>query len=428
MDNNQEKQDEIFNMNDSQNNGFKKVTAADSSFKTQSQYVKSSKGNSIFIPFASGIIGATLVIGTCFGVPQIKEKLIGETNIKTTTSISKSSGSVSNSIDSSDYSGTAISVAKKVLPSVVGIEVQFSVTTNSPFSLYQSSGTSKAGGSGVIITEDGYILTNNHIVDTSSSSSSFYTLSSAEKVLVYLYEEDEPIEAKIVGTDSVTDLAILKIDRDDLTPAELGDSDSIKIGEFAMAIGNPLNMPYTVTSGIISGLNREITDSDGTSYKLVQTDAAINSGNSGGALVNADGKVIGINTLKLYGTGIEGMGFAIPINSTIDITDELISHGKVKRPYIGISGSDVSESYAKYYDIPQGVYVSKIENDGSAKDSELQAGDIITEVNGKKVTSMNELNKIKYDCEVGETIELTVYRYSDNKSTHKIKIKLVEQP
>ncbi|MBR3133474.1 MAG: serine protease [Clostridia bacterium] len=428
MDNNQEKQDEIFNMNDSQNNGFKKVTAADSSFKKQSEYVSNKGKSNIFIPFASGIIGATLVIGTCFGVPQIREKIIGETETKTTTSITKSSGSVSNSIDSSDYSGTAISVAKKVLPSVVGIEVQFSVTSNSPFSLYQSSGTSKAGGSGVIITEDGYILTNNHIVDTSSSSNSFYTLSSAEKVLVYLYEEDEPIEAKIIGTDEVTDLAIIKIDRDDLTPAELGDSDSIKIGEFAMAIGNPLNMPYTVTSGIISGLNREITDSDGTSYKLVQTDAAINSGNSGGALVNADGKVIGINTLKLYGTGVEGMGFAIPINSTIDITDELISHGKVKRPYIGISGSTVSESYSKYYDIPQGVYVSKIEEDGSAKDSELQAGDIITEVNGEKVTSMNELNKIKYNCEVGDTIELTVYRYSDNKSTHKVKIKLVEQP
>lgn len=432
MDNNDEKTDEIFNMNDSQSNGFKKVTASSSDIKKSSEYVtKKTKlgfGKGIFIPFASGVIGASAVLGVCFGIPNIKDKIIEPSSQEVKTSISTSKGSVSNKIDTSDYSGTAISVAEKVLPSVVGIEVQFSVTSNSYFSMMPSSSTSKATGSGVIISEDGYILTNNHIVDTSSSSDAFYSISSAEKILVNLYDEDEPIEAEIVGNDDVTDLAILKIDKKGLKAAELGDSDSIKVGEFAMAIGNPLNMPYTVTSGIISGLNREITDTDGTSYSLIQTDAAINSGNSGGALVNADGKVIGINTLKLFGTGIEGMGFAIPINSTVDITDQLITYGKVKRPYIGISGSNISEAYSSYYDIPQGVYVSKIEDDGSAKDSELEVGDIITEINGEKITSMNELNKIKYECEIGDTVKLKVYRYSDNKSTHEIEIKLVEQP
>lgn len=414
--------------------GFKKVDTSSSSKKT-SEYVSGKSkvgfGKGVLVPLVSGIVGASLVIGVCFFVPEVKDKLFenSSSNSKSsTTTISTSKGSVSNSIDTSDYSGTAISVAEKVLPSVVGIEVQLSVTSNSPFTYQQSVSSAKSSGSGVIISEDGYILTNNHIVDASSSSTSYYTISSAEKVLVHLYDEDEPVEAEIVGTDSVTDLAILKIDRDDLTAAELGDSDSIKVGEFSMAIGNPLSMPYTVTSGIISGLNREITDTDGTAYTLIQTDAAINSGNSGGALVNADGEVIGINTLKLAGTGIEGMGFAIPINSTLDIVEELITYGKVKRPYLGISGSTVSEAYSKYYEIPQGVYVSALEDDGSAKDSDLEVGDIITEIDGKKITSMTELNKIKYTYEIGDTVKLTVYRYSDNKSTHEIEVKLIEQP
>ena len=225
--------------------------------------------------------------------------------------------------------------------------------------------------------------------------------------------EDEPIEAKIIGTDSVTDLAILKIDRDNLTPAKIGDSDSVQVGEFAMAIGNPLDLKGTVTSGIISGLNREIEDENGTMYTLIQTDAAINSGNSGGALVNADGELIGINTLKMSGTGIEAMGFAIPINSTLDITEQLIATGKVSRPYIGISGIsgiDVTETYSRYYNLPIGVYIAEIQKDGPAKDSDLKTGDVILEFNGEKVTSMSQLNKEKNKCEIGDEVTLKVSR------------------
>ena len=433
MENNQENQDEVFKMDNPSDNGFKKVNTSDSSSQRSPEYVfkkpKVGFGKGVFVPFISGVVGTALVVGVCFGVPTIKEKLVGTSSNNAQTTIFTSEGKVNNSVDVSDYSGTAISVANKVLPSVVGIEVQFSVTSTLPsFMNQQSSSSTKATGSGVIISEDGYILTNNHIIDSSSSSSSsYYEISSANKILIYLYEQDEPVEAKVIGSDSVTDLAILKIEADNLTPAELGDSDSVQVGEFAMAIGNPLDMQNTVTSGIISGLNREITDTDGTSYTLLQTDAAINAGNSGGALVNADGKVIGINTLKLYGTGIEGMGFAIPINSTFDITEQLITYGKVKRPYIGISGTNITESYSNYYDIPQGVYISAIEDDGPAKTSDLKKGDIITKINGEIITSMSELNKIKNECNIGDTVTLTVYRMSDD-STVDVQVTLAEQP
>ena len=220
-------------------------------------------------------------------------------------------------------------------------------------------------------------------------------------------------------------MAILKIDRNDLTPVEIGDSDSVQVGEFAMAIGNPLDMRNTVTSGIISGVNREIEDDNGTMYTLIQTDAAINAGNSGGALVNADGKLIGINTLKMSGTGIEGMGFAIPINSTLDISEQLISTGKVKRPYIGISGTDVSETLSEYYNIPVGVYVRSIQSDGPAKSSDLKPGDVIVKFNGEKIETMSQLNKKKNDCKIGDEVTLTVSRGGEEVD---VKVTLTEQP
>ena len=368
MDNNKEKSE----------HGFVKVSSNSKNTETSHNKVNKTKNSTfkvVVTSFISGIVGASLVLGLCFYVPAVRNIFISSDSDDTKKEVSKiftSEGSVNKGVSIEDYSSTAISVANKVLPSVVGIEVDFSVSANYPtFSAATQSSTSKATGSGVIISKDGYILTNNHIIDTSSTTTSkYYTVSDANKVLVYLYEEDNPVEAKIIGSDSVTDLAILKIDRNDLTPVEIGDSDSVQVGEFAMAIGNPLDMRNTVTSGIISGVNREIEDDNGTMYTLIQTDAAINAGNSGGALVNADGKLIGINTLKMSGTGIEGMGFAIPINSTLDISEQLISTGKVKRPYIGISGTDVSETLSEYYNIPVGVYVRSIQSDGPAKSSD----------------------------------------------------------
>lgn len=423
MDNNKEKSE----------HGFVKVSSNSKNTETSHNKVNKTKNSTfkvVVTSFISGIVGASLVLGLCFYVPAVRNIFISSDSDDTKKEVSKiftSEGSVNKGVSIEDYSSTAISVANKVLPSVVGIEVDFSVSANYPtFSAATQSSTSKATGSGVIISKDGYILTNNHIIDTSSTTTSkYYTVSDANKVLVYLYEEYNPVEAKIIGSDSVTDLAILKIDRNDLTPVEIGDSDSVQVGEFAMAIGNPLDMRNTVTSGIISGVNREIEDDNGTMYTLIQTDAAINAGNSGGALVNAEGKLIGINTLKMSGTGIEGMGFAIPINSTLDISEQLISTGKVKRPYIGISGTDVSETLSEYYNIPVGVYVRSIQSDGPAKSSDLKPGDVIVKFNGEKIETMSQLNKKKNDCKIGDEVTLTVSRGGEEVD---VKVTLTEQP
>ena len=306
-------------------------------------------GKTVFVPFVSGLLGATIVVGTCFGVPSIKSKIIGNTKSIVTTS---NNDQTSNLINIADYSNTSVAVAEKVLPSVVGITVKYNVSS------FFGSSEGEATGSGIIISEDGYILTNNHVI-ASESSSSYYSVSEATSITINLYNDSESYEATVVGTDSYTDLAVLKIDKTGLTAATLGNSDNVKVGEFVMAIGNPVGMDYSVTCGIVSAVNREV-ESDGTTYTAIQTDAAINSGNSGGALVNADGEVIGVNTLKLAGTGIEGIGFAIPISSTTNVIDQLIQYSTVKRPYIGISGSAVDETTSKRYNVPQGVYVESV--------------------------------------------------------------------
>lgn len=369
----------------------------------------SSFGKSVVFPFVSGILGATLVVGVCFGVPNIKNKLI-ETKSSNGNTSPITSSAVSNVVNSNDYSGTAINVANKVLPSIVGIKVEYEV--NSIF--YRQSNTATATGSGIIISDDGYILTNNHIVDTSSSSSngysSYYSVSESNKVTVTLYGDSTEYEATIVGTDSQTDLAVIKIDKTGLTPAELGDSDKVQVGEFAMAIGNPLGLDTSVTCGVISATNREITDSDNKTYTLIQTDAAINSGNSGGALVNADGKVIGLNTLKISSTGVEGMGFAIPINSTIDIYQQLIEYNKVKRPYIGISGVDLDEKTASANKLVQGIYVKSINEFSAAEKAGIKIGDVIVGADGKEIKTMEELNNIKNSHQIGDSLTIKVNR------------------
>ena len=192
-----------------------------------------------------------------------------------------------------------------------------------------------------------------------------------------------------------------------------------------MAVGNPVNMESTVTTGVVSAVNRKITDSDGKSYTCIQTDAAINAGNSGGALVNSEGKVIGINTLKLSGTGIEGIGFAIPINSTTDITSQLIQYSKVKRPYIGIAGIDLSEEMANKYHLVTGVYVKEVETFSAAEKAGLKAGDVIIEADGQKITKMDELNEIKNKHKIGDTLKLKINR--DGKE-QEISVTLGEQP
>lgn len=397
---------------------------------------KFSFSKNIFIPFLSGALGCSLVFGICFGVPQVKEKLFNGTilyqnkSTETTSSLSTnniaSGNNSASQISLNSYSDTAVYAAEKILPSIVGIEITYTVTSSYSFYGQPAQSTATATGSGIIISEDGYILTNNHVVDVSSSSSYYYyDLSEAQSVKIKLYNDDKTYNAEIIGKDSQTDLAVLKIDATGLTAAEFADSDSIKVGEFAMAVGNPLGLDSSITCGVISAVNRDVSDSDGTTYTCIQTDAAINSGNSGGALVNSLGQVIGVNTLKLSGTGIEGIGFAIPINSTVDIVSDLIEYNKVIRPYIGITGTDLDKSTAKKNNLVEGIYVKAVDDFSAAEIAGIKVGDIIVGVNGKSVTTMDELNEIKNEYQVGDKINLKINR---NGQEMDIELTLKEAP
>ncbi len=281
---------------------------------------------------------------------------------------------------------TVPEIVQKVTPSVVGI------TATTPL------GT--ATGSGIIMTDDGYIITNAHVVEDATA------------VSVLLSDESE-YNAAVIGADYRTDIAVLKINSDKkLTAAEFGSSDALVVGELAIVIGNPLGFDFygSVTSGIISGLNRELTIEDKT-LNLIQTDAAINGGNSGGPLVNSYGQVVGISSARVSTTVAEGMGFAIPINEAIPIIDDLIKNGYVTgRPLIGITGFDVDERTSQYYNMPQGIYIAQLAANSPASNAGLMAGDVIVAINGKSISTMDELNSIKNQYKPGDTVVLTVSR------------------
>ncbi len=397
-------------------------------------YQQSSFSKTFLAPFISGILGCSLVLGTCFGVPSIKSKILSTNNtnnsVTTSTNASSNSGTINTDLVSlSNYSDTAVYAANKILPSIVGISVTYNVTSSSHlFGMFgqgqSTTSEAQASGSGIILSSDGYIVTNNHVVD-SSSESTYYDISQATSLKVSLYGDENQYDAQIIGKDSQTDLAVLKIDKNDLTPAEFADSDTVKVGEFAMAVGNPLDLGTSITCGIVSALNRKVQDSDGkATYTCIQTDAAINSGNSGGALVNSKGQVIGINTLKVASTGVEGIGFAIPINSTTDIIDQLKTNKTVKRPYIGISGRDLDEDTAKRYNLVEGIYVVSIDEYSAAEKSGLKTGDVIIGVDNQSVKTMDELNEIKNKHAVGDKIKLKINRNGQEK---EIELTLGEQ-
>lgn len=396
-------------------------------FKQVEKNKKSSGfGSSFLLPFISGMLGASLIFGIGFGVPEVKNRLVNELSINQENSVTETTPNANHSINSkydatlmdiAEYSETSVAVAEKVLPSVVGVTVTYNVQ-----SAFGGSAEAQAAGSGIIITEDGYIITNNHVI-SSESSTAYYQITEATAIQVHIYGEsdDTLYDAKVIGTDETTDLAVLKIEKTDLTPIEIGDSDNLRAGEFVMAVGNPMGMNSSVTCGVISALNREIT-SENKTFITIQTDAPINAGNSGGALVNSKGELIGINTLKL--SSGEGIGFAIPINSSIPIIDQLIEYGTVKRPYIGITGSTLDASTAKRYNVPEGVYVEEILENGPAK-GKLEVGDIITEAEGTKVTSITEINNVKNNYAIGDEFTLKVYR--DNKYID-VTVELAETP
>ena len=293
-------------------------------------------------------------------------------------------------------------IAQKVTPSVVGVVSQ---NTSDPMA--------EAQGSGIVMTADGYIITNNHVID------------GANKITVIL-EDGNKYDAKVIGKDAKTDLAVLKINASNLTAAEFGNSDELKVGDKAVAIGNPMGMELqgTVTQGIISAINRDITVEDRV-MTLLQTDASINPGNSGGPLVNKYGQVIGINTVKISVSNYEGLGFAIPMNTAKPVIDALIAYGYIKgRPAIGISGRDMTERAANYYGVPMGVLVDTVDPKSDAYQKGLKAQDIIYGVNGKTVTSMTEIQKVKDGMKVGESLTLNVYR---NGNKLAITVALVDE-
>ena len=356
--------------------------------------------------------GRKLVISLCsvaaacllFAGGAVTTHLItNSTQSDTSASVSTDNGSTPTMQISSKPSNSGSSAAtdglagediyKKVSPSVVSV-----ISTT-------SEGT--GSGSGVIMSKDGYIITNNHVVE------------GAQSVSVQL-SDSSSLDATIVGTDEQTDLAVIKVESStDLTPAEFGDSDQLQPGEYAYAIGSPGGVQFanTITGGRISAINRDLTVNDRV-MSLIQTDASINNGNSGGALINEYGQVVGITSAKLSGNAfgsatVEGMGFAIPINTAKDIVDEIIQNGYVSgRPSIGITGRNVSSQDGSI----SGVQVYSIDSRAKAASEGLKVGDVITAVDGTPTPTMDEVNTVKADKKAGDKLTLSVYRISEDKT------------
>ena len=293
-------------------------------------------------------------------------------------------------------------IVELVSPSVVGISC-----TGSGY---------VATGTGIILSEDGYIITNAHVVSKSADGSGISVMLhdsyDTEEKASELSDKDNFIKAELVGRDTQSDLAVLKIDKTGLKPATMGTSGEIKVGEASIVIGNPLGFELkgSVTAGIISATDRTLTVEDRT-MKLIQTDASINSGNSGGPLINAYGQVIGITSVKVSSTYGEGLGFAIPIDEALPIIKDLMEYGYVTgRPTLGISGKNITEIYSQYYDVPVGFLITDVTSGGPAEDAGIQIGDIIVGINGNTVKTIDEINSIKEQFKAGDTITVAYYR------------------
>ncbi len=340
---------------------------------------------------------------------------------------------------STNGSMSVADIVKKVTPSVVGVQSTFSSSNgsnNNPmngyggFFGYGSQGNNGSQGmtgvgTGIIMSKDGYIVTNAHVIYDDE-----YGYGEASSVQIQMSDEETTYDARIVAYDKEADIAVLKIDADNLTPAEFGDSSSCEVGEMVGAIGNPLGLQFqnTVTCGIISALDRKVTINDNT-MTLIQTDTAINNGNSGGPLINSSGQVIGINSAKMSSTysgeaTVEGIGFAIPMSEAKSIVDDLINYGYVTgRPQLGISCQDVTEAVSQAYNIPVGAYIFSVTAGGAADQAGLQPGDVITGIQDQTISTTEELNAVKNQYKAGDTITLTYVRAGETK---KVDVTLAE--
>ena len=277
-----------------------------------------------------------------------------------------------------------------------------------------ANGTST--GTGVVLSADGYIVTNCHVVEGAQSVSVLLT-------------DNRQLSAYVIGADAVSDLAVLYVKAQDLTPAEFGDSDSLRVGDAVAAIGDPLGAEFRGTDGIVSAINRNVS-TQGRTMTLIQTNAALNSGNSGGPLLNCYGQVVGINTMKISAfvdqAGVEGIGFAIPSTTVKDVVGQLIAQGYVSgRPSLGITGDTVSQLEQRLYRLPPGVLVEKVEDGSCADKAGIVAGDVIQYANKTMLQSAEDLNDLLYGLSAGDTLELTVYRYRTGKQ-FSVTVKLDE--
>lgn len=400
--------------------------------QTIEQPQKQKKPNGWFKPFVSGVVGGILALGVYVLTPYAQhssDSTANDSAAKTeAVSTNHTNLSKTTAVQTSNSSSSISSMVENVSPAIVGItnyQAQTQIDTSfgdfsNPFDESQqnkSSQEEKTGtGSGVIFKKSGnkaYILTNNHVIE------------GANKLTVSLHD-GKTIEGKLVGADPLTDLAVVEISSNHVTKvAALGNSSSLRAGETVIAIGNPLgeDLSRTVTQGIVSGVDRTVsmnTSAGESSINVIQTDAAINPGNSGGPLLTPDGKVVGITSMKISETGVEGIGFALPINDVKPIADQLLAKGKIERPYIGISMLDLEQVPDVYQketlglkssQLDQGVYVKEIAAGSPAAKAGLKSEDVITAINGKQIKTGSELRHELYtNAKVGDTVSITLIR------------------
>ncbi len=359
-------------------------------------------------PFLTAILCAVIGAGAGFGGGMLAANQFSSSNTVVYQQVQSSGTSTTANVSTSTSSLTVGQVAAIASPSVVEITTEITATS---YGMFGGTYTSQAAGSGVIITEDGYIITNNHVVEDATA--------------IYVTTNDgTQYTATLIGADSKSDIAVIKVDATNLTAATIGDSSTIAVGDTAIVIGNPLGtLGGTVTDGIISATDRQITINN-ESMNLIQTNAAINSGNSGGGLFDGNGNLIGIVNAKdsgftSSGTTIEGLGFAIPINDAMDVATQLIESGYVtNRATIGISLQTLTQSYGQY---PAGLYIADIYTGSGAEAAGLQVGDRLIAADGTEISSYTELSKILRTKEVGDILTLTIVR---NNETYDVDVTL----
>ncbi|MBS5793654.1 MAG: trypsin-like peptidase domain-containing protein [Clostridiales bacterium] len=381
---------------------IKALIAKEKAEKKQQQKNKRKKAAKVILK-SGAVASCCLFLGVGIGTGAIVSKNViskrEQSNFKFNVSDVSQASLEENVILTSN---SASSIFKEVGDSVVNISTKVSG------GFFNSELQDLGSGSGIIYKVDGdkvYILTNNHVIE----GASYVTIS---------VTGNEQVEANLVGTDPSSDLAVLSVSKKDMnnagikdiTVAKFANSDNVEVGDFVFPIGNALGRGKTMTQGMISAQNKQI-NIDGKNLTVIQTDAAINPGNSGGALMNSDGEVVGINTAKLSSSAIEGIGYAIPSNIAIDIADQIINNGYVERPYFGIMGKTITENTKRIYNLnTTGVIVVEVEEDSNAERAGLKAGDIITDFNGQKIETLDDLSGAINKCKPNDTVSFNIIR------------------